>query len=186
MTDREIIALCRDASTLEQGFRCMVSLYTKKIYWHVRRMITDHDDANDVVQNCFIKAWKGLPNFREDSRLYTWLYRIATNEAISFLNDKQRRQSISLSSGPEEGHPAGSVYLQDDPWFDGEAAQRNLRAAIDSLPARQKQVFVMRYYEELSYEEMEEVLGTSTGALKASFHHAVKKIESFLKQALNH
>ena len=185
MTDREIISLCLSESTREQGFRYIVSIYTKKIYWHVRRMVGDHDDANDIVQNCFIKAWKGLANFREDSKLYTWLYRIATNEAINFLNDRHRKLVVPVSAGEENDESAYGSQLQNEPWLDSEEVQKNLQAAIDSLPAKQKQVFVMRYYDEMKYEEMEEVLGTSMGALKASFHHAVKKIENYLRQTLN-
>lgn len=159
----------------------MVSAYSKKIYWHVRRMVTDHDDANDVVQNCFIKAWKGLHHFKGESQLYTWLYRIATNEAITFMNDKYRRNSIAID-GDADGHLS---RMKEDVWFDGNDVQLQLQTAIDTLPDKQKQVFVMRYFEEMKYEEMEQVLGTSVGALKASFHHAVKKIETFLKQGLN-
>lgn len=151
----------------------------------MRRMVSDHDDANDIVQNCFIKAWKGLANFREDSKLYTWLYRIATNEAITFLNDRQRKLVVPISAGEENYESGYGSQLQNEPWFDSEEVQKNLQAAIDSLPAKQKQVFVMRYYDEMKYEEMEEVLGTSMGALKASFHHAVKKIENYLRQTLN-
>lgn len=159
----------------------MVSAYSKKIYWHVRRMVTDHDDANDVVQNCFIKAWKGLHHFKGESQLYTWLYRIATNEAITFMNDKYRRNSIAID-GAADDHLS---RMKEDVWFDGNDMQLQLQTAIDTLPDKQKQVFVMRYFEEMKYEEMEQVLGTSVGALKASFHHAVKKIETFLKQGLN-
>ncbi len=148
----------------------------------MRRMITDHDDANDVVQNCFIKIWKGLPQFREDSQLYTWLYRIATNEAITFMNDRHRKRVVPLVLQNED---VGSGQQADEPWFDSDDVQRNLQAAIDTLPNKQKQVFVLRYYDEMKYEEMEAVLGTSTGALKASYHHAVKKIENYLRQTLN-
>jgi len=184
MTDKEIIALCRNEQTLEQGFTCLVSVYTKKIYWHIRRMIPDHDDANDVVQNCFIKVWKGISNFREDSKLYTWLYRIATNEAITFMNDRHRKQVVPMTT-PGTDDNDHTQRISDEPWLDMEAVQKNLQAAIDTLPDKQKQVFVMRYFDELKYEDMEEILGTSQGALKASFHHAVKKIEHYLKQTLN-
>ncbi len=181
MTDKEIVQLCLDVSTREQGFRYLVQAYSKKLYWHVRRMVINHDDADDVVQNCFIKVWKGLPEFRQESKLYTWLYRIASNEAITFINEKYRRSSVALET---EGD-SYSAKLKTDPWFDGDAVQMQLQLAIDALPDKQKQVFIMRYYDELKYEEMEEILGTSTGALKASFHHAVKKIELFLKDNLN-
>lgn len=185
MTDREIISLCLTESTREQGFRHLVSTYTRKIYWHVRRMVNDHDDANDIVQNCFIKAWKGLHHFREDSKLYTWLYRIATNEAITFLNDRHRKQVVPIDEVQESHDFETGTGSQQELWLDSEEIQDHLQAAIDGLPAKQKQVFVMRYYDEMKYEDMEEVLGTSMGALKASFHHAVKKIEIYLRQALN-
>lgn len=181
MSDNEIVQLCLNPSTREQGYKILVNVYAKKIYWHVRRMVTDHDDANDVVQNCFVKIWKGLPDFRQDSKLFTWVYRIATNESITFINEKYRRSSITLET---EGESYTS-HLKTDPWFDGDETKRQLQLAIDSLPDKQKQVFIMRYYDEMKYEEMEAILGTTTGALKASYHHAVKKIEIFLKERLN-
>lgn len=181
MTDQEIVQLCLHPDTREKGYRMLVAAYSKKIYWHIRRMVTDHDDANDVVQNVFIKVWKGLAEFRSDSKLYTWLYRIATNESISFINEKYRRSSVGLASAQ-----AGHIHdLKQDAWFDADDTQRLLQQAIDSLPDKQKQVFIMRYYDELKYEDMESILGTSQGALKASFHHAVKKVEEFLKAGLN-
>ncbi len=181
MTDHEIIQLCLDPINREKGYRMLVSAYSKKLYWHIRRMVTDHDDANDVVQNVFIKVWKALPDFRADSKLFTWLYRIATNEAITFVHEKYRRSSVAL----ESEHAAHLSSMRQDAWFDADDTQRLLQLAIDSLPDKQKQVFVMRYYDEMKYEEMEEILGTSQGALKASFHHAVKKVEEFLKRGLN-
>lgn len=181
MSDQEIVQLCLDPLHRERGYKLLLSAYSKKIYWHIRRMVTDHDDANDVVQNVFIKVWKGLSDFRADSKLYTWLFRIATNEAITFINEKYRRSSVALDSGQAEH----IQHLTHDAWFDGDETQKLLQHAIDSLPDKQKQVFVMRYYDELKYEEMEAILGTSTGALKASFHHAVKKVEQFLKAGLN-
>jgi len=182
MTDQEIIQLCLHADTREKGYRQLVAEYSKKIYWHIRRMVTDHDDANDIVQNVFIKVWKGLPNFREDSKLYTWLYRIASNEAITFMQDKYRRSREALDS--DQSLPLES--MQSDVWLDSEHAMQLLQGAINSLPDRQKQVFILRYYDELKYEDMEEMLGTSAGALKASFHHAIKKIEQFVRNGLNH
>ena len=181
MTDQEILELCLRPASREKGYRLLVSAYSKKIYWHVRRMVTDHDDANDVVQNVFIKIYRGLGEFRQDSKLYTWIFRIASNEAVSFIQEKYRRSRIAL----ESDQAAYIKQLQADVWVDGNDTQRLLQLAIDTLPDKQKQVFVMRYFDELKYEEMEEILGTSTGALKASFHHAVKKIEDFLKTGLN-
>lgn len=181
MTDIEIVQLCLNQDTRELGYKHLVAAYTKKIYWHVRRMVTNHDDADDVVQNCFIKIWKGLPQFRQESKLYTWIYRIASNEAITFINEKYRRSSIAL----EGGEYAYSALLADDPWFDGDDTQKQLQFAIDTLPDKQKQVFVMRYFDELTYEEIAAIVGTSVGALKASYHHAAKKIESFFAAGLN-
>ncbi|MFN0276436.1 MAG: RNA polymerase sigma factor [Chitinophagales bacterium] len=176
MSDKEILQHFRNESTRDRAFSELVKVYSKKLYWHVRRMVTDHEDTNDIVQNAFIKIWKGLPNFKEESALYTWLYRIATNEAITFLNNRKKMQSIALENAPVLA--GGIVHAEAAP--DGEAIANKLQHAIESLPAKQKQVFVMRYYDEMKYEDMEELLGTSVGALKASFHHAVKKIESFL------
>ncbi len=181
MNDKEILMLCLDEKTRDIGFKHLLSAYSKKIYYHVRRMINDHDDANDVVQNCFIKAWKGLPNFREDSQLFTWLYRIATNESLTFLQDRYRKNTSAVAMDTV----AHSSQLVEEAWIDGETLQERLQEAIDTLPPKQKQVFVMRYFDEMKYEEMENILGTSTGALKASFHHAVKKIETILKDGLN-
>jgi RNA polymerase sigma factor (sigma-70 family) len=129
MSDNEIVQLCLNPSTREQGYKILVNVYAKKIYWHVRRMVTDHDDANDVVQNCFVKIWKGLPDFRQDSKLFTWVYRIATNESITFINEKYRRSSIALET---EGESYTS-RLKTDPWFDGDETKRQLQLAIDSL-----------------------------------------------------
>lgn len=176
MSDKEILLQFQHATTREKAFSQLVHTYSKKIYWHVRRMVADHDDANDVVQNAFIKIWKGLPNFKGDSALYTWIYRIATNEAITFLNNRKKNQNVSIDDVPV----LASAAIHAEAPLDGDAIAGKLEAAVNSLPAKQKQVFVMRYYDEMKYEEMEAVLGTSVGALKASFHHAVKKIESFL------
>lgn len=181
MADREILELYRNTQTREQGFALLVRTYSTKIYWHVRRMVTDHDDANDVVQNCFLKAWKGLPQFKENSKLYTWLYRIATNEAITFIQDTYRRNTVAVESEEQ-------AYMEDlssDAWFDGDELQKQLQFAIDLLPDKQKQVFVMRYYDEMKYEEISEILETSVGALKASYHHAAKKIAAFMQERLN-
>ncbi|MBC8047600.1 MAG: RNA polymerase sigma factor [Fimbriimonadaceae bacterium] len=176
MTDQEILQLFRNNSTRDKAFSELVKVYSKKLYWHVRRMVTDHDDANDVVQNAFIKIWKGLPNFKEESALYTWLYRIASNEAITFINLNKKRSSVQLATAE---YDLGET-IQDEVWMDSEAAIKKLQLAIEALPDKQRQVFVMRYYDEMKYEEMQAILGTSVGALKASFHHAVKKVENFL------
>jgi RNA polymerase sigma-70 factor (ECF subfamily) len=176
MTDKEIIHLFKSESTREKAFTGLVKMYSEKLYWHVRRMVTEHEDANDIVQNAFIKIWKGLSGFKEESQLYTWLYRIATNEAITFINKNKKKQTTSLDHVMDS--PA--YITQNEHNTDSDVIAGKLQHAIDTLPAKQKQVFVMRYYDEMKYEDMEAVLGTSVGALKASFHHAVKKIESFL------
>ena len=172
-TDNELIELFHDASRKHYAFNILVRKYQEKIYYFVRRMVVDHDDADDVIQNIFIKVWHNLDSFRKDSKLYTWLYRIAVNESLSFLKSKQLRSYLSLSS------PEAMMIraLNNDTYFDGEEIQKRLREAIIRLPKKQQLVFNMRYYDDLSYDEMSEILGTSVGALKASYHFAVKKIE---------
>jgi len=172
-TDNELVELFRDASKMHYAFNLLVRKYQEKVYYFVRRMVIDHDDADDVVQNIFIKVWNNLGSFREDSKLFTWIYRIAVNESLSFLKSKQLRSYLSLSS--PEAQMVKS--LRDDNYYDGHEIQRRLSEAIIKLPKKQQLVFNMRYYEDLSYEEMSEILGTSVGALKASYHFAVKKIE---------
>ena len=179
MTKKEIgeIILFEILKNKERGFGLLMKEYQEQLYWHIRRMVVIHDDANDVLQNVFMKVWKGIDNFRADSALYTWLYRIATNEVFSFLADKRKR-NISSINDIEDGFmnsiDAGS-------YFNGDNAQKILQKAILQLPEKQRLVFNMKYYEDIKYEEMSEMLGTSVGALKASYHHAVKKIELFLK-----
>ena len=176
MEDSLIIAKFADEKTREEAFRLLLKKYQQKIYWHVRRMVIDHDDADDVVQDIFIKVWHNLEKFREDSQLYTWLYRIATNECITFLNKKKQKQSVSLDDD-------SSAYLADSladgAYFNGDKAQMKLQQALLILPDKQRLVFNMKYFEDMKYEEISEVLGTSVGALKASYHLAVKKIENF-------
>lgn len=177
--DEELLEQFRRESTKEAGFTAIIKKYQEKLYWHIRRMVVDHDDANDVLQNVFIKVWNGLANFREDARLYTWLYRIATNESLSFIEQKKRKSSVSLS-GMEEGL-ANTIKADKD--FDASKLEWKLQLAIQQLPEKQRLVFNMRYYDEMPYNEISQVLETSEGALKASYHHAVKKIEDFI---LNH
>ena len=179
MTDEQLLAEFRNDSTKEAGFTAIIKKYQEKLYWHVRRMVVDHDDTNDVLQNVFIKVWNGLANFREDARLYTWLYRIATNESLSFLEQKKRKASISLSD-VEEGL---SNTIKADKDFDSAKLEWKLQLAIQHLPERQRVVFSLRYFDEMPYSEISQILETSEGALKASYHHAAKKIEDFI---LNH
>ena len=184
MTDREILDLFHSGSGKERGFTLLIEQYQQKVYWHIRRMVQDHDDANDVMQNVFIKVWNGLENFRADSQLFTWLYRIATNETITFINSRNKKATISFDGGDtddEENNYSPSNYLRGDSHqVDGDDIQARLQRAIDSLPEKQKLVFNLRYYDEMPYEQMSEVLGTSEGALKASYHHAAQKIEKHL------
>jgi len=174
--DQELLDLFKNPVTKEQAFTGIIKKYQEKLYWHIRRMVVSHDDTDDVLQNMFIKVWKGLENFREDSQLYTWLYRIATNESLTFLAQKKKRNSVSLSDD-ENGL---SNQLKSDTNFDANKLEWKLQLGIQSLPEKQRLVFNLRYYDEMPYEEMSRVLETSEGALKASYHHAAKKIEEFI------
>jgi RNA polymerase sigma-70 factor (ECF subfamily) len=165
-----------DPHIRRQGFTDMVNAYGQKLYWQIRKMVLSHDDANDLLQNTFLKTWTNLDNFRGEAKLSTWLYKIAVNECLTFLNKQQIRNSISL----EEVDVFLSEHLIADSFFDGNAAQSCLQDAILRLPRRQRQVFNMKYFDEMKYDEMAEILGTSVGALKASYHHAVKKIEDYI------
>jgi RNA polymerase sigma-70 factor (ECF subfamily) len=176
LTDEQLLEQFRIEKTKEAGFTAIVKKYQEKLYWHARRMVVDHDDANDVLQNVFIKVWNGLANFREDARLYTWLYRIATNESLSFLEQKKRKSAVPLSD-VEAGL---SNSIKADKHFDATKLEWKLQLAIQQLPEKQRLVFNMRYYDELPYHEISQILDTSEGALKASYHHAVKKIEEFV------
>lgn len=169
--------LLRGGNTFDRGFRALMAQYRERLYWHIRRMVLHHEDADDVLQNTFIKVYRGVLQFEGKSKLYTWLYRIATNEAISFLQSKARHATASL----DDTTNLLSNRLQADTWFDGDAVQVRLQKAIAQLPDKQRIVFNLRYYEEMPYEEMSGILDTSVGALKASFHHAVKKIEASFK-----
>ncbi|MFD2742544.1 MULTISPECIES: RNA polymerase sigma factor [Sphingobacterium] len=178
MEDALIIAKFANENTREEAFNLLLNKYQQKIYWHVRRMVIDHDDADDVVQDVFVKVWRNLEKFREDSQLYTWLYRIATNECITFLNKKKQKQHVSLD---EEDSSYLSSTLTASSYFNGDAAQMKLQQALLKLPEKQRLVFNMKYFEDLKYEEISEIVGTSVGALKASYHLAVKKIELFFR-----
>jgi len=174
--DKELLIQFREPSTKERSFTLIIKKYQERLYWHVRRMVITHDDANDVLQNMFIKVWNSLENFREDSQLYTWLYRIATNECLTFLEQQKKKTSVSLSD-VESGL---SNRLKADQHFDANKLEWKLQVAIQQLPEKQRVVFNLRYYDEMPYEKMSKILETSEGALKASYHHAVKKIEDFL------
>jgi RNA polymerase sigma-70 factor (ECF subfamily) len=177
-SDTEILKTCRVKDTSNYGFHLLVNKYQKQVYWHIRRMVIDHDDANDLTQDTFVKVWKNLKNFREDAKLFTWIYRIATNEALSFLNSKKRKFFLSFTNF--ENHMA--VKLEDDTYFTGDEIQKKFQKALLMLPEKQRLVFNMKYFDEMKYETISEVVGTSVGALKASYHIAVKKIENYLKE----
>jgi RNA polymerase sigma-70 factor (ECF subfamily) len=177
-SDSKILELFHDPESSHYGFNLLVRKYQKQVYWLVRRMVIDHDEADDLVQETFIKVWRNLKNFRNDAQLYTWIYRIATNETLGFLKTKKRMLFMPLVD--YESKLADK--LEDDNFFSGDEIQLKLQKAILKLPAKQRLVFNMKYFDELKYEEMSRILGTSVGALKASYHIAVKKIENSLKE----
>jgi RNA polymerase sigma-70 factor (ECF subfamily) len=165
-----------DPAAQRKAFEQIVHHYSEKLYWQIRKMVLSHDDANDLLQNTFLKAWMSIDLFRGDAQLSTWLYKIAINESITFLNKQRAHTHISMDNG--------DAYLADklesDDYFDGNAAQLKLQKAILTLPEKQRLVFNMRYFDEMPYDEMSKILDTSAGALKASYHHASKKVEDFL------
>lgn len=175
--DSLLLTLYRQEGTRESAFTAIVRKYQQKLYWHIRRMVVEHEDSNDILQQVFIKMWNNLEEFRGESNLYTWLYRIATNETITWLEKEKRRRSVPLDA--EEGLLNDKLAAQQG--FDANKLEWKLQQAIQSLPEKQRVVFSLRYYDEMSYEEMARVLDTSEGALKASYHHAVKKVEAFIK-----
>jgi RNA polymerase sigma factor (sigma-70 family) len=174
--DKELLMQFKEPLMKERAFTALMKKYQERLYWHIRRMVIDHDDTNDVLQNMFIKVWKSLENFREDSQLYTWMYRIATNECLTFLEQQKRKAAVSLSD-VEDGL-SNKVKASEN--FDANRLEWKLQLAIQQLPEKQRLVFNLRYYDEMPYEEMSRILETSEGALKASYHHAAKKIEAFL------
>ena len=172
--------LIKDLKSVEQkdlAFRKLVSLYKERLYWHIRKMVIDHEDTDDVLQNTFIKIFRNIQKFQGDSKLYTWMYRIATNEAITFINKKSKRQNITI----EEVKEKIINNLESDVYFNGDQIQIQLQKAIASLSQKQQLVFNMKYFEKHTYEDLSEILGTSTGGLKSNYHIAVKKITAFLK-----
>jgi len=174
--EEQLLEQLRNPGTSRQGFARLVSEYSERLYWQIRKMVLSHDDANDILQDVFIKAWTNLENFRGEAKLTTWLYRIAINESITHLNKKRSQNNVSI-----DGDDSFLINtLEGDQYFDGDEAQLLLQKAILTLPEKQRLVFQMKYFEEIKYEEMSDILGTSVGALKASYHHAVKKIEKFL------
>lgn len=182
--EQDIISQLRNPSQRRAAFAKVVSQYSQPLYWQIRRMVTWHDDADDVLQNTFLKAWMGIENFRGEARLSTWLHRIAYNETLTFLSRQHETISLDTSIGDDNETDDDATLtlagtLESDPYFDGDEAEALLQAAVASLPAKQRAVFTMKYFDEMKYEDMAEVTGTSVGGLKASYHLAVKKIEDF-------
>ena len=176
--EREVLALLQEESTQKRGFEMIVAQYSEQLYWQIRRMVLSHEDANDLLQNTFVKAWLNIDYFRAEAKLSTWLYRIALNECLTFLNKQRAASTVSLDA-PE----ADTLQkLESDPYFSGDKAQMALQKALLTLPEKQRMVFNLKYYQEMKYEQMSDIFGTSVGALKASYHHAVKKIEKILKK----
>ncbi|HUN19940.1 MAG: sigma-70 family RNA polymerase sigma factor [Muribaculaceae bacterium] len=175
--DSQLIERLRDPRQCRAAFGEVIRAYSEPLYWQIRRMVENHDDANDLLQNTFMKAWQSLENFRGDAKLTTWLYKIAINESVTFLSRERRRQNVSLDD-EESGLLKG---IEADGYVDGDKLAGQLREAVASLPEKQRLVFNMKYYDEMKYEQMSEILGTSVGALKASYHLAVKKIGQYIE-----
>lgn len=174
--EKQLVKDLQDPKTAHTAFDTLMRLYGEQVYWQIRKMVVNHEDANDLLQNSFLKAWNNLDNFRGDARLSTWLYKIAINETINFLNKERNRRNITDDTQDE----FLLSNIESDEYFDGDELQKEFQKAITSLPEKQRLVFNMRYFDEMKYEKMSEILGTSVGALKASYHHAVKKITAFL------
>lgn len=174
--ESEVLALLKNERTQRRAFELIVAQYSEQLYWQIRRMVLSHDDANDLLQNTFIKAWTNIDYFRAEAKLSTWLYRIALNECLTFLN--KQHASVTLSIDAPEAMDIAK--LESDSYFSGDTAQLMLQKALLTLPEKQRMVFNLKYYQDMKYEEMSEIFGTSVGALKASYHHAVKKIVNYL------
>ena len=173
--EEEVISQLRDAEKQKKAFEMIVRNYNERLYWQIRKMVLSHDDANDILQNTFLKAWQGIEQFRGDAKLSTWLYKIAINECITFLNKQRTQNKLSI----DDIDSFMLNKLESDIYIDGDDTQIKLQKAILALPEKQRLVFNMKYFDDMKYEEMSDILGTSVGALKASYHHAVKKIEEF-------
>ena len=178
IAEADLVEELKHSNTQSRAFEVLVNTYKQKLYWHIRRIVLNHDDADDVLQNTFIKVFKNIKGFKGDSKLYSWMYRIATNEALSFLKQKSKKLGI----GSEELQNQMIGNLQADVYFEGDEIQLKLQKAIATLPEKQKLVFNMKYFDDLKYEEISEILETSVGGLKASYHLASKKIEAYLKE----
>jgi len=176
IAESTLIAQLKNPLTQEQAFRTLMSQYKERLYWHIRKIVISHDDADDVLQNTFIKVYRNINNFKAESKLYSWMYRIATNESITFINKRAKQNKVDVN----EMQSKLVENLEADIYFDGDEMQVQLQKAIAVLPQKQQLVFNMKYFDDMKYKEISEILDTSVGALKASYHHAVKKIERFL------
>ncbi len=173
-----LIEQLKNVKTQDKAFRMLMSIYKERLYWHVRKIVVSHSDADDVLQNTFVKVYRSIHNFKGDSKLYSWMYRIATNEAITFINKRAKEQKVDVND--RQYQLVNNLHA--DVYFDGNEIQIKLQKAIASLPQKQQLVFNMKYFDDMKYKDISEVLETSVGALKASYHHAVKKIEAVLKE----
>lgn len=178
IAEADLVDQLKNEESQSKAFEVLIDTYKQRLYWHIRGIVLNHDDADDVLQNTFIKVFRNIDGFKGDSKLYSWMYRIATNEALSFLKSKSKKQGISN----EELQNQMLDNLQADVYFEGDEIQLKLQKAIATLPEKQKLVFNMKYFQELKYAEISEILETSVGGLKASYHLAAKKIEAFLKE----
>lgn len=175
--EKQLVEDLQNPKTARTAFDTMMRAYGEPVYWQIRKMVASHEDANDLLQNCFMKAWSNLHNFRGDAKLSTWLYKIAVNETLNFLNKERQRNGVK-----EEGDDSFLLAnIESDEYFDGDRLQADFQKAIATLPEKQRLVFNMRYYDDMKYERISEILGTSVGALKASYHHAVKKLTALLE-----
>ena len=174
--EKEIIALLQDPARQREAFGAIVKEYREQVYWQIRRLVFDHDDANDILQNTFLKAWSNIEYFRGEAKMSSWLYRIALNECLTFLNKQHANKQLSIDEADSEM----LNKLESDPYFDGDETQKLFLKAIQTLPPKQRIIFNLRYFKEMKYEEISDIMGTSIGGLKSSYHHAVKKIEDFL------
>ena len=177
-TEKEIILKLQEPDQQREAFEWIVNTYKEQLYYQIRRMVLSHEDADDLLQNTFIKAWNNLEYFRGEAKLSTWLYRIALNECLTFLNKQRAQKHLSI----EESEANLLNQLESDPYFDGDQTQLLFEKAIQTLPEKQRIIFHLKYFQDMKYNEISEIMGTSIGALKASYHHAVKKIEEFFKQ----
>lgn len=178
--EKKVVALLHDPKTQRKAFEQIVANYSEQLYWQIRRMVLSHDDANDLLQNTFIKVWMNIGGFRAEAKLSTWLYRIALNECLTFL----ARQRVGATLSIDDPEAAVVEKLESDSYFSGDETQLLLQKALLKLPEKQRMVFNLKYFQEMKYEEISEILGTSVGALKASYHHAVGKIERFLENSI--